>query len=318
MALCILFFGTSEFAAPSLARIVDEGHQVVRCVTQPDRPQGRGLRLLPSPVKLKAQALGVPVEEPETLPPMIATWQSLQPDLGVAIAYGKILPQAVLDVPRHGMLGVHPSMLPRYRGGNPLAWAILDGLDTTGVSIFRLNARMDAGDIALQRAAPIHPADTTETLSSRLADVGAQWLVEVIDQIARGTVAWQPQDEQQATIARKFTKDDGRIDWAAPAESIARLIRAASPWPGAYTTWHGELLKLWAGQATEGHDSRTGQVLHVTEERILISTGKGRLALTELQRAGGRRLGVRDFLRGQSFQPGELLGDNRDQVRGDR
>ncbi len=305
----LLFFGTSAFAVPSLEALVERRHQILRCITQPDRPQGRGLRPPPSPVKMAATKLGLPVEEPADVRASLSAWQSDRPDLGVVIAYGRILPRDVLSLPRHGMVGVHPSRLPRYRGANPIAWPILEGQTATAVTVFRLNERMDAGDIAVQRDVPIAPNDTTDTLSHRLASLGASFLLETIVQIEQGSVRWTPQDDTQATVARKFSKADGRIDWTQPAVAIARLVRAADPWPGAHTTCRGEFLKVW--KAVGGESKAAGEpgvIVDASAQGIVVETGSGRLTIHELQPAGGRRMQAGEFLAGHALRVGEILG----------
>jgi methionyl-tRNA formyltransferase len=208
------------------------------------------------------------------------------------------------------MLGVHPSMLPKYRGANPIARAILAGDSMTGVTIFRLNERMDAGEIALQQAAPIADDETTEQLSPRLAELGAQLLVDTVRRMEQGTVTWQAQDDAQATIAAKFAKEDGVVDWSAPAEQVDRLIRAVAGWPGATTTWRGQPLKICAARVAEREstDGAPGRLMSAAAEGLLVATGRGRVLVTEVQLAGSRRMAVGEFLRGRPLQPGEVFG----------
>jgi methionyl-tRNA formyltransferase len=306
----VVFFGTSAFAVPSVQALAAAGHRIIRCVTQPDRPQGRGLVTRPSPVKTAAQALGLPIEEPDDLHAAAESLRALNPELGVAIAYGRILPVRLLAVPRHGMLGVHPSLLPKYRGANPIARAILDGHTSTGVTIFRLNARMDAGEIAAQQRVDIGADETTEQLSDRLARLGAALLTDVVARMERGGVAWQPQHDTEATIAAKFAKDDGRVDWSQPAERLRCLIRAVTPWPGAMTTWRGQPLKLLASRTLTDAPAggAPGQILTASSDGLAVATGRGQLLVTELQLAGSRRMVAAEFLRGHAVQPGERLG----------
>ena len=307
----ILVLATAAFAVPSLEALATHGHQIIGCLTQPQRPQGRGLVRLPSPVKTAATRLGLPVEEPEDLGGRLADMQSRHPDLGVVISYGRLVPVSYLQTPRHGMLGVHPSLLPKYRGAGPMVWAILNGESETGVTVFRLNDRLDAGDILLQRTAAIEPRDTAERLSDRLAHLGAALLVEAVQQVERGTAAFRPQDERQATDAPKLTKHHGRIDWRHGAESIDRQIRAMKPWPGTYTEWRGQPLKITAASlGPSAGEGRPGQVVKVSPEGVAVATGHGLLVIEELQPAGRRQMPVRDFLAGHPLQVGELLGAN--------
>jgi len=311
----ILFFGTSAFAVPSLERLVASGREVVRCVTQPDRPQGRGLKPQPSPVKHAAARLGVPVEEPERLEPWLPHARELQPDLGVVIAYGRLIPKGLLTLPRHAILGVHPSLLPKYRGASPVVWAMLQGERTTGVTIFRLNERLDAGEILLQRQVEVEPRETAVQLSERLAAIGAETLVEAVARLEQGTARFEPQDDRVATAAPKLAKTDGRIDWAAPAASIDRLVRAAAPWPGAYTAWRGRSVKVVEAEAetSRPHDAgpnaaRPGQVLSVEKDGLVVAAGDGRVVIRRVQLAGRRPMGVREFTAGHHVEVGERLG----------
>lgn len=318
----IIFFATSAFAVPSLERLVTRRQDVVVCVTQPDRPQGRGLRVLPSAVKSAALRLGLSVEEPRDLRAALPSLRRHAPDLGVVISYGRLIPPELLSWPRHGMLGVHPSLLPRYRGASPMARAILHGDSSTGVTIFRLNERMDAGDIACQREVVMDPQETAETLSERLSRLGAELLLETVERIEQGTAAFHPQDDSRATDAPKFTKAEGRIDWGAGAEAIHRLVRAAGPWPGAYTNWKEGSLKVWAtrynapiplpaardGARPGSGESRAGEVIAASADGIAVRAKDGVVIIEELQPAGSRRMSVREFLAGHPMQVGDILG----------
>ena len=309
-----LFFGTAAFAIPSLEHLVAQRQQVLLCVTQPDRPQGRGLSRLPSPVKSAAQRLNLPIEEADTLHQLLPRFQSLQPDLGVVISYGTLIPSQLLRVPTHGMLGVHPSLLPKYRGASPIAWAMLNAEPTTGVTVFRLNERVDSGDIALQREVPIGGRETAVTLSERLARLGAELLLEVVQALEHGTVAFRPQDDARATYAPKLTKAQGRVDWQAQAASIDRLVRAMVPWPGAYTEWRGRMVKLWATSwesQNQTSSRRPGEVVSVSLDGVVVAAGEGRLVIHELQLAGRRRMTAQEFLAGHSVRPGEILGSGK-------
>ena len=306
----ILFFGTSAFAVPSLDRLVAAGYRPLVCMTTPDRPQGRGLKPLPSPIKRAALQHGLPVEEPADLSAVAAVYRDSPPDVGVVVSYGRLLPGELLRTPRQGMLGLHPSLLPKYRGANPIAWPILHGERVTGVTIFRLNERMDAGDIACQEDVAIQPRETTDTLSTRLAQRGAALLLEVLQHLEQGTVTFHPQDERLATFTEKFTKAQGRIAWDAGATAIDRLVRATTPWPGAYTTWHGEWLKIWEAEPageTRGA-SRPGEVVQASAEGVGVAAGNGHLRILGVQPAGKRRMTAAEFLAGHSLHVGEMFG----------
>lgn len=266
---------------------------------------------LPSPVKAAATRLGLPVEEPEDLGARLADMQSRHPDLGVVIAYGRLIPASSLRTPRHGMLGVHPSLLPNYRGASPMVWAVLNGESETGVTIFRLNERLDAGDILLQRTAAIEPRETAEHLSERLAQLGAGLLVDAIQQLERGTAVFKPQDERQASDAPKLTKAQGRIDWQHDAAAIDRRIRAMKPWPGAHTDWRGESVKIWTaevGAQPVPAGAPPGEIVAVSPEGLVVATGQGTLVIHEWQLAGRRHMTMQDFLAGHALKPGERLG----------
>ncbi|MBI3312463.1 MAG: methionyl-tRNA formyltransferase [Candidatus Omnitrophica bacterium] len=310
----IVFFGTAAFAVPSLERLAQVGKHAMQCVTQPTRPQGRGLVSRDSPVHSAATRLGLPIEEPIHLQSSIPSLQRVQPDLGVVISYGHLIPSTLLRLPRHGMLGVHPSLLPKYRGASPIVSTILNADSTTGVTIFRLNDRWDAGEIALQRELSVEPQNTAVTLSQRLAVLGAELLLEAVEGLERGTLAFRSQEERLATYTPKLTKADGQVDWHAPASSIDRLIRATTPWPGATTQWRGQSLRLWAAhderQDRAGH-GRPGEVVSVSPDGMAVATGEGILMIEELQLASRRRMTVQAFLVGHSMKPGEILGEEQ-------
>lgn len=307
----VVFFGTSAFAVPSLERLVNSHHVVPLCVTQPDRRQGRGLQPAPSPVKRAAIQLGVPVAQPERLDGALFT--GLHVDVGVVVAYGRLISRELLHDPPQGMLGVHPSLLPRYRGAAPMAWALLNGETTTGVTIFRLNERMDAGDIASQRSITIEPGEDAQMLSHRLSHLGAQELLRALDAVAEGGATFTPQEESHATLAPKLTKAGGRLDWEQPATTLERLVRAMTPWPGAATSWRGKSLTIWKTAtldepSTARSSAAPGTVVLVTAEAIGVATGQGILRLEEIQLAGGRRMRVQEFLSGHPVRVGEILG----------
>ena len=303
-----MLFGTAAFAVPALEQLVAGRHTVVLCVTQPDRPQGRGLLREPSPVKQAALRLGLPLEQPER--PEAARFEGLRPDIGVVAAYGQLIRRDLLALPPHGMLGVHPSLLPKYRGAAPVAWALLHGETATGVTIFRLNERLDAGDFVLQRRVAIEPREDAQALTGRLAQAGAPALVAALAALAEGRARFEPQDESQASLAPKLTKAQGRIDWGAPADAIERLVRATIPWPGASTTWRDIPLKVWraAVGAEEPRQAPPGTVVRSGQGVVGVATGRGTLELLEVQPADRRRMGVAEFLAGHPVEVGERFG----------
>lgn len=306
----MLFFGTDEFAIPSLERLIEGRQQVLACVTQPDRPQGRGLKRLPSPVKVAAQRLRVPIEEPEDLRPALAHFQTLRPEVGVVIAYGKLIPPELLTLPVRGMLGVHPSLLPKYRGASPIAWPLLQGDATTGVTIFRLNARLDAGDIAHQREVPLAPDENAVMLSDRLSRLGAELLAQTVDELERGTAVFRAQDERLASAAPKLTKAQGRIDWQQSACAIDRQVRAMIPWPGACTHWQGRVLKILKTSWREQTHPLPGTILSADAQGVVVAAGQGALVIHELQLAGARRMSAQEFLSGHRMHVGSRLASD--------
>lgn len=303
----IVFFGTPEFAVPSLERLVAQpDFSVVLVVTQPDRPAGRGRRLQPPPVKTRALELGLPVMQPERLrdPSTIEEIARLEPSLGLVVAYGELIPKALLDVPPHGFLNVHPSLLPRYRGASPIQAAILNGDPITGVSVILLTTRLDAGPIVHQVAVPVAPDDTAGSLSARLACVAADILPEVVRAWIAGRIVPLPQDETQATYTQPLTKEDGRIDWSLPAELIERLVRAMQPWPTAWTTIRGRLVRILKVQIHDAELSLPPGCLVVTRDALLASTGRGTLLLETVQPEGKRPMSALDWWRGARLEPG--------------
>jgi len=303
----VMFFGTAAFAVPTLEQLISHRHTIVRCVTQPDRPQGRGLDREPSPVKQAALRLGLPLVQPERL--AAALLEGLRAEVGVVAAYGQLIRRDLLAIAPHGMLGVHPSLLPKYRGAAPVAWAILNGEATTGITVFRLNERLDAGDILLQQQVAIEPQEDADALTRRLAQAGARALIEALEALAQGRARFEPQDEARASLAPKLTKAQGRIDWRAPAEAIERLVRATIPWPGAATTWRGEPLKVWRAAVATGHPASAppGTVVRAGQGVIGVAAGRDTLDLLEVQPAGRRRMAVAEFLAGHRLEVGERL-----------
>ena len=300
----VTFFGTAEFAVPSLERLAASRHRVVLCVTQPDRPQGRGLKLEPSPVKQAADRLELPTIQPERLTPEAIGAHPA--DIGVLAAYGQIVGPEVLGRFAHGMVGVHPSLLPKYRGASPVAWALLNGETRTGMTIFRMNERLDAGQILAQEPVEIEPHEDAAALTARLARLGAELAVRVLDAAEQG--AWRPaaQDEGAATYAPKLSKAQGRIDWNAPAAVIERLVRGTAPWPGAATAWRGEPLKIVRAEAKPGTAGQApGTIVQAGPDMLVVAAGEGALAVTEVQLAGRRKQSVREFLTGHKVMDGE-------------
>ncbi|HUS16964.1 MAG TPA: methionyl-tRNA formyltransferase [Chloroflexia bacterium] len=315
----LIFMGTPEFAVPALQRLAAAGYPCT-VVTQPDRPAGRSGALQPPPVKQAAAALGLPVWQPATLrdPAVVERIRALAPAAIVVVAYGEILRPAVLDVPAHGCLNLHPSLLPRWRGPTPMNAAILAGDTKTGVSVIQMDAGMDSGPLLAQEEAPLYPNDTTASLSARLAEHGARLLAETVGQVLRGAAIPRPQPAQGMTICRLLRKEDGRLDWTAPAAELERQVRAYDPWPGTYTTWAGRRLKVLATRvlgdaaaAELGSDNRPGTVSRVPGATgpagPAVRCGQGWLELTGVQLEGKPATGAGAFLRGYPALVGAVL-----------
>jgi len=315
----LVFAGTPVFAAVALQALLEAGHEVPLVLTQPDRPAGRGMKLQASPVKQLALQHGLPVLQPQGLRRQgrwpddavqaLAALQAEQPDAMVVAAYGLILPEEVLSLPRLGCLNVHASLLPRWRGAAPIHRAIEAGDAETGVTIMQMDAGLDTGDMLLAEALPIAARDTTGTLHDRLADLGGRLLVEALRQAEGGTLRARPQPADGVTYAHKIEKAQARLDWTLPAAALDRQVRAFDPFPGACTDWQGETIKVWAAEPVDPvHPATAGQpagtLTAVGPHGVEVQTGLGRLRLLSLQRPGGRRLPVADFLRGVSWQPG--------------
>ena len=311
----IIFMGTPEFALPSLRALVESGEangwQVVAVATQPDRRAGRGKKLVESPVKQFAQTHNIPVLQPTGFrkhPEEVEALRSHAPDLYVVAAYGIILPETVLEIPTHGSINVHASILPAYRGASPIAAAILAGDHETGVTIMLQDVGMDTGPVLIQARQPIQPDDTTATLSSRLAVQGADTLIQTLPDWLAGDLPPIPQNElpEEPSICRMIKKQQGLIDWQNPAAYIERMTRAYAPWPSAYTTWRGQPLKIWQAEVRKG-ESLPGYV-SITEEGPAVGTGDGLLLLRALQPAGKRVMEATSFVNGASDFAGSTLG----------
>ena len=309
----IVFFGTPDFAVPSLRALLDGTDPVVAVVCQPDKPAGRAQHLSTPPVKQLALHAGVPVLQPEKLrtPDFAATLRPLAPDLIVVAAYGKILPTALLDLPVHGCINVHASLLPKFRGAAPIQWAILRGETVTGVTIMQMNERMDAGDLLLQRQTPIGPDETYGELQARLAELGAAALHEALAQLHAGTLQRQPQHEANVTLAPMVQKEDGRIDWMEPAVSIARKVRAFNPWPSAFTALDARRLKIHRARATSTAAALPSGTVVATADGIEVATSSGTVVIDELQLEGRKRLTAAEFIRGGAIGIGTVLGTTK-------
>jgi methionyl-tRNA formyltransferase len=336
-ALKIIFMGTAELSCASLEKLAgDKSFSVVAVVTQPDKPKGRELKLTPSPVKILAEKLKLPVLQPPKArdEKFISELRELKPDLMVVVAYGQILPQTILDLPPHGCLNVHTSLLPKYRGAAPIQWAIANGDAETGVTIMKMDAGLDTGPVLSTRRTPILPADDSQILHDRLAQLGAELLAETIPDFIAGKISPQPQPAEGSSYAAKIKKEDGKIDWNLPAEKIWNRLRAFTPWPGAFTFFSADflvgraspragtgiaatarlagtlappmLLKIWKAEVVE-KSGGAGEVLSADKTGIIVGCGQNALRILELQREGGKRLAAEPFLSGFPLKAGDRL-----------
>lgn len=318
--------GTAELSCASLEALARDGQfSIATVVTQPDKPKGRDLKLQPSPVKLLALKLNLPVLQPARArdEQFIAELRGLKPDLIAVVAYGQILPQAILDLPRFGCLNVHTSLLPKYRGAAPIQWAIANGEPETGVTIMKMDAGLDTGPIISQRRTAILPEDDSTALHDRLAQLGAELLVQTIPDYISGRIQPQPQPTNGVSYAQKIKKEDGKIDWNLSAREILNRLRAFTPWPGAFTFFSGAgfqpvtyrqdacatkplLLKIWKAEIA-GQSGNAGEILSAGKTGIVVACGEDSLRILELQREGGRRMGAAEFLAGHALRSGEIF-----------
>ena len=306
--LGIIFMGSPAFAVPSLERLLADGHAISLVVTQPDRPAGRGQNLCPPPVKVAAERRGLAVIQPEKLsqPDVLPTLAAAQPDVIAVAAFGQFLPRAVRELPSLDCVNVHASLLPKYRGAAPIAWALIRGETQTGVTIMRITEGMDAGPMVLQRPIPIGPEDDAGTLHDRLAELGASALSDALAMLARGEGVWVPQDDAQATLAPKLRDEDCRLDLVGDPAVFVNRVRGLTPAPGAYLLWGGQRLKVSRAQVSADRGP-SGTILRLDGQAIVCGTGAGSVALLEVQPEGKRRMTGAEFARGQRLQAGERL-----------
>jgi methionyl-tRNA formyltransferase len=307
----LIFAGTPQFAVPALEALLRAGHRIRAVYTQPDRPAGRGRKLAASPVKQCAQTHGLEIRQPEKISGAEKILRADTPDAMIVIAYGLLLPPAVLAIPRHGCINVHASLLPRWRGAAPIPRAIEAGDMETGVSIMQMEAGLDTGPVLAEARTPIHATDTAQTLHDRLAQLGADTLVATLEHLARGAVTPQAQDAAGACYAKKMRKEESALDWAQPAMVLHRRIRALNPWPVASTVWRGKTLRLWEVGPLEAQHAAgaPGTILQADAAGIRVLTGNGALTVTRLQAEGGKILAAGDFLNGHKLAAGDRLGD---------
>jgi len=308
----IVFFGSPEAALPSLERLLAAGHGIELVITQPDKPAGRGKAPTPPPVKEMALRLGIPLLQPERIRQderVLKTLEKIAPDIIVVVAYGQIIPSAIIDLPRHRSVNVHFSLLPKYRGAAPVQWAILSGEKKTGVTVFELNEKMDEGDILSQLETDIGPRETARELEERLSGLGAGLLIDTLEKIDR--LPHIRQDQAQATLAPRLHKGQGKIDWRKDAVSIDRMVRAFSPWPGAFTSFRGQRIIIHGGSplTVPAPPLDPGRVVEVRREGPVVCCGGDSAYLIErLQRENRKEMAAADFLHGTRIEKGDCLG----------
>jgi len=306
--LRVIFMGTPAFAVPTLQMLIDRGEEVVAVVTQPDRPKGRGQQLQHPPVKELALAHGIPVIQPLKVraPEVVEEIRTIAPDLIVVVAFGQILPKSLLDIPPHGCINVHASLLPRYRGAAPINWCIINGESETGITTMMMDVGLDTGDMLVKRATPIGSDEDAISLHDRLSILGAETMAATLDLLAKGELSREKQDDAASCYASMLKKELGAIDWEKSPAEIRNLIRGAAPWPGAYTWVHGKMLKVFkAGLATGS--GTPGTVLQAGKAGLEVACGNGSLVIEELQLEGKKRMAAADFLAGYRIDAGTLL-----------
>lgn len=308
----IAFLGTPEFAVPSLERLVDAGFEVVAAISQPDKPKGRGKKLTAPPVKVAALRLGIPVHQPTRLKTQEAAdfFRSLQVQAMAVVAYGRIIPQSIIDIPPLGLVNVHSSLLPKYRGAAPMQWAVVEGETTTGVTTMLIDAGLDSGDMLLKYEVEIGPEENAVELSERLSLLGADLLVQSLRSLERRTISPQPQDHELATHAPMLKKETGLIEWRWRAIMIHNRVRGFQPWPGAYTHYKGETLHIWKARILEQPVPGVPGTLEVQKKRIAVACGDGTaLELQEVQLQGRKRMPATAFANGRHLETGQKLGE---------
>ena len=313
MTYTLVFCGTPQFAVPTLEKLVEAGHSVPLVVTQPDRPRGRGMELVPSPVKEAATRFGIPVQQPAAIKnneEFRAQLGVIAPDAIIVVGYGRIIPQWMIELPPLGNLNLHASLLPKYRGAAPIQWAIARGESITGVTTMRIDAGLDTGDILLQRELPILREDTAETLAPRLGSIGAELMIETLRGLENGRVRPTPQDHSRATLAPILKKQDGRMDFSRTAEELFNRLRGFKPWPGAFTAFRGKTLQVHRAEPAHASVELASCAISVDAAKFLVGCGKNTtLELIEVQIEGRRRMTAQEFINGYQPKTGERLGE---------
>lgn len=305
--------GTPDFAVGTLKALLDSRHEVAAVITQPDKPKGRGKAVQFTPVKEVALAAGIPVYQPKKVrdPEFIEQFRALDPDAAVVVAFGQIIPQALLDIPKYGCVNVHGSLLPKYRGAAPIQWAVIDGEKESGVTTMRMDAGLDTGDMILKKVVPLEEKETAGSLFEKLSEAGAGLLIETLDRLEDGSAVFEKQGDSPTAYAAMLKKEQGLIDFGRDAAAIERQIRGFNPWPSAYTHLDGKTLKIWEADVQEQPEGENtlpaGTVTEVTKKEFKVQTGRGLLVIRELQPEGKKRMSTDAFLRGYKIEPGTRL-----------
>ncbi len=304
----IIFFGSDSFGLPSLEALIKAKENLVGIITAPDRPKGRGLRIEQTPIKEKATSYNLPIIQTKDTrePHFKEILSSLNPDLGILIAFGSILNREIINLPKMGIINLHPSLLPRYRGSAPIPWAIIKGEKETGNSIIKIDEGIDSGAIVLQERIEIKPEDTASSLSEKMAEEGASLLLKALSLLKEEKAELRTQNEVEATFAPKLRKSDGLIDWKRGAVEIHNLVRGLAPWPSAYTFLEGKRLKIWESEIKK-EEGEPGEILKAQKDQLLIACGKGSLSIKSLQLEGKKRMAASKFLRGHPLKTGSML-----------
>ena len=320
----IVFMGTPDFSVPALKALVEAGHQVIAVVTQPDKPKGRGKEVQMTPVKIQAMEYGIPVYQPAKVreASFVEVLKGLEADVYVVIAFGQILPKAVLELPKYGCINIHASLLPKYRGAAPIQWCVIDGERETGITTMMMDVGLDTGDMLEKAVIPIEEKETGGSLHDKLSMAGGDLILSTLKKLEEGTLVRTPQTDEGTCYAKMLTKSLGDIDWNQSAVSIERLIRGLNPWPSAYTLWNGKTIKIWSADVTTGREAAAflsesgvpsetgitpGTVVCSDKHSLVVCTGDGLLSVRELQMEGKKRMDTPAFLRGYPIPEGDVF-----------
>ena len=303
----IIFMGTPDFSVGTLEALIAAGHEITLVVSQPDKPKGRGHELQPTPVK-EALKHGLPVYQPKKVrdPEVIGKLRETEADVIVVIAFGQIIPKAILEMKQYGCINVHASLLPKYRGAAPIQWAVIDGEKESGVTTMMMDVGLDTGDMLEQKAIPLDEKETGGSLFDKLSALGGSMILSTLKGLEDGTITRTPQGESETSYAKMLTKEMGHIDWTKDAASIERLVRGLNPWPSAYTSYAGKTMKIWAADVADLPGERTPGKIHVTKNQLFVETGDGVLDVKELQLEGKKRMDTASFLRGFQMEDGSF------------